>query len=187
MEDIQNDIGPEGQEGGEGSAKGGAKLIRAGSEAKAGENPMRDSHGDGDDEGAGSGPVRAAAGPVLRAGRRAVEGVATGRQAAEGAEALRRQVAEGADVLRQQAVEAAAAAATAIDEAGDGAGADVLREWVNCAQRAYIRNTGALGELLDCRTPDGLLRWQSNLLNETLSDLADTNARILRLLSHKKV
>ena len=182
MEDMQNDAGPESRGNGEGSAKGGAKLIRAGSEAKAGENMMRDSHG------AGSGQVRAAAGPVLRAGRRPVEGVAraTGRQAAEGAEALRRQAAEGADVLRQQAVEAAAAAATGIDEAADdGAGADVLREWVNCAQRAYIRNTRALGELLYCRTPDGLLRWQSNLLNETLSDLADTGARILRLVSHK--
>ena len=78
------------------------------------------------------------------------------------------------------------AEAATVDSADDGGGADVLREWVSCSKRAYIRNTRALGELFYyCWTPYGLLHWQSNLLNETLSDLADTNTRILRLVSRK--
>ena len=173
MEDIQNDAGPKSQGNGEGSAKGGAKLMRAGGEDRGGQNPTPGPSRDGDKQAGGSSPAPAA--PVLRAGRRALEG----------AEELRREAAEGADVLRQQAEEAAAAAAT-VDGADDGGGADVVQEWVSCSKRAYIRNTQALGGLFSCRTPDGLLRWQSNLLNETLSDLADTNTRILRLVSHKK-
>ena len=173
MEDIQNDAGPKSQGNGEGSAKGGAKLMRAGGEDRGGQNPTPGPSRDGDKQAGGSSPAPAA--PVLRAGRRALEGAqAAGREAVEGAEELRREAAEGAE-----------AAATVVDRADDGGGADVLREWVSCSKRAYIRNTRALGELFYCRTPYGLLRWQSNLLNETLSDLADTNTRILRLVSHK--
>ena len=164
MEDMQNDAGLESQGNGEGSAKGGAKLMRAGGEDRGGQNPTPGPSRDGDKQTGGSSPAPAA--PVLRAGRRALEG----------AQAASREALEGAEELRREA---------AVDRADDGGGADVLQEWVSCSKRAYIRNTQALGELLYCRTPYGLLRWQSNLLNETLSDLADTNTRILRLVSHK--
>ena len=174
MEDIQNDAGPESQGNGEGSAKGGAKLMRARGEDRGDENPTPGPSRDGDKRAGGSSPAPAA--PVLRAGRRALEGAqAAGREALEGAEELRREAAEGAE-----------AAATVVDRPDDGGGADVLREWVSCSERAYTRNTRALGELFYyCWTPYGLLHWQSNLLNETLFDLADTNTRILRLVSHK--
>ena len=174
MEDMQNDAGPESQGNGEGSAMGGAKLMRAGGEDRGGaklrraggedrggQNPTPGPSRDGDKRAGGSSPAPAA--PVLRAGRRALEG----------AEELRREAAEGAE------------AAATVDGADDGGGADVVQEWVSCSKRAYIRNTQAMGELFYCRTPYELLRWQRNLLNETLSDLADTNTRILRLVSHK--
>jgi hypothetical protein len=160
-------------------AKGPAKVIRAGGEAKGSQNLQRSGSGDGGNEAAASAPAAAAATaatvPILRAGRSALDGAqAAGRQTVEAAEQARREAAEGAE----EALRAA-------ESAGNRAGGQVLREWLTCAQRAYIRNTGALVGLLYCRTPSSLLQWQSNLLNETAADLSATNARVLQLVSHK--
>jgi hypothetical protein len=43
----------------------------------------------------------------------------------------------------------------------------------------------AVGDLMHCYTLSSLLQWQSNLLSATVVDLAGTNARILRLVTHK--
>ena len=101
-----------------------------------------------------------------------------GRRAAAGAQAVRGQVEEGARALGREALDGAQAAAAAAEDVAAHLGGDMLGEWVSYAQRAYIRNTKAMGELVYCRTPLGLLRWQSNLFNETLSDFTDTNARV---------
>lgn len=155
MEEPQNNPEPQPEGGHEAPVKGPAKVIRAGGEAKA--------------------PAARAAVPILRAGRHAVEG----------AEAAGRTVLEGADEAGQRVVDGVEAAVRAAEEADDGASTQVLREWVHCAQRAYVRNTRALGELLYCRTPYGFLQWQSNLLRETTADLSATNARIVQLVSQK--
>ena len=170
MEEAQNDTSLEGTGGDAGSGKGGAKLIRGGNGADAGSEPTGEAA-----EAQAAEAVAVVAGTIRHAGRRA----------AAGAQAVRGQVEEGARALGREAFEGAQAAAAAAEDVTAPAGGDMLGEWVSYAQRAYIRNTKAVGELLYCRTPHGLLRWQSNLLNETLSDFTDTNARILRLASNK--
>jgi hypothetical protein len=170
MDEAHNETSAEGAGGDAGSGKGGAKLIRGGNGAKTG--PQQS--GDGAEAQAAE-AVSAATGVILHAGRRA----------AAGAEAARLQAEEGAEALGREAVQRAQATAAAAEEVTVGVGGDMLGEWMSYAQRAYIRNAQALGELLYCRTPFGLLRWQSNLFNETLSDFTDTNARVLRLASNK--
>lgn len=164
MEEPQKTPEPKREDDQAAPARSAAKVIRAGVEAKAGQNPLRGGSGDGRDQGTVSAPAAAAAVPILRAGP----------QTLEAAEAAGQQVMEGAED-----------AARAAESADGGAGGQVLREWVTCAQRAYIRNTRALAELLYCRTPSGFLQWQSNLLSETTADLSATNSRILQLVSHK--
>lgn len=166
MEEPQNNPEPQPEGGREAPAKGPAKVIRAGGEAKA--------------------PAASAAVPILRAGRHAVEGAeAAGRTVLEGADEAGQRVVEGADAAGQRVVDGVEAAVRAAEEADGGAGGQVLREWVHCAQRAYVRNVRALSELLYCRTPYGFLQWQNNLLRETTADLSATNARIVQLVSQK--
>ena len=139
MEEPENNAEPKAEHGH--PAKGPAKVIRAGGEAKAGQSLPRDHSGSGGDRRPDSAPAATAAVPILCAGRQAVEG----------AEAARQQAFEGAEAAGQQVLKGAEA---------------------------------AVGELLYCRTPYGLLQWQSNLLRESADDLSATNARILRLVSH---
>ena len=37
----------------------------------------------------------------------------------------------------------------------------------------------------DCYTLPSLLQWQNHLLNATITDLWETNSRVLRLATHK--
>lgn len=164
MEEPETNVEPKAEDGQAAPAKGPPKVIRAGGEAKAGQSLPREQSGSGGDRRPDPAPAATAAVPILRAGRQAVE---------------------GAEAAGQQVLEGAQAAVRAAENADDGAAGQVLREWVSCAQRAYVRNTRALGELLHCRTPYGLLQWQSNLLRESADDLSATNARILRLVSHQ--
>jgi hypothetical protein len=170
MEDTQNDTSPEGTGGDAGSGKGGAKLIRGGNGADASPEPIGEAA-----ETQAAEAAAVVAGTIRHAGRRA----------AAGAQAVRGQVEEGARVLAREALDGAQAAAAAAEDVTVHVGGDMLGEWMSYAQRAYIRNANAMGELLYCRTPFSLLRWQSNLFNETLSDFTDTNARVLRLASNK--
>lgn len=170
MEDTQNDTGREATGGDAGSGKGGAKLIRGGNGADARAEPTG-----GAAEAQAAEAAAVVAGTIRHAGRRA----------AAGAQAVRGQVEEGDRALGREALEGAQAAAAAAEDVAADVGGDMLGAWMSYAQRAYIRNTKAMGELLYCRTPLGLLRWQSNLFNETLSDFTDTNTRVLRLASNK--
>lgn len=170
MEDTQNGPSLEGTGGDAGSGKGGAKLIRGGNGADAGSEPTGQAA-----EAQAAEAAAVVAGTIRHAGRRA----------AAGAQAVRGQVEEGARALGREALDGAQAAAAAAEDVPAHVGGDMLGEWVSYARRAYIRNTNAMGELVCCRTPFGLLRWQSNLFNETLSDFTDTNARVLRLASNK--
>jgi hypothetical protein len=165
MDETQNDMSPEAG-GDAGAGKSGAKLIRGGNGADAGSKPGGEAA-----EAQAAAAASAAAGVILTAGRRAAAGV----------HEVRRQAEDGAEALGREAMQQARAA----EEVAAGVGGTMVGEWMSYAQRAYIRNAKALGELLYCRTPLGLVRWQSNLLGETLSDLKDTNSRILRLASNK--
>lgn len=173
MEEPQSKIDRGNQEHEAGPAKG--EVIRAGSDAAAGQNLTRDIAGDSGDAGPASGSGPTVAGTIRRVGRKALDG----------AEAASRQAFEDAEAAGRKALDGAEAAAQVGEIAAHGAGGQVLWEWASCAQRAYARNTRALGELFSCSTVYGLLQWQSNLLNETLADLTDTNTRILRLVSHR--
>jgi hypothetical protein len=170
MEEPQNETSGEGAGGDAGFSKGGAKLIRGGNGADGGPEPA----GKGAEARAAE-TASAVTGAVLHAGRRA----------AAGAQVARLQAEQGAEAIGREALHGAQTTAAAAEEVAADVGGDMLGELVGYAQRAYLRNTRALSELLYCRTPFGLLRWQSNLLGETMSDLTDTNARILRLSSNK--
>jgi hypothetical protein len=88
-------------------------------------------------------------------------------------------------VLRagQQVLEGAEEAThAAVDESTGG---QVLDQWASFVRRASLRNIQAVGDLMHCYTLSSLLQWQSNLLSATVVDLAGTNARILRLVTHK--
>ena len=149
MEEHQNNT--DGQDTQGDSGEGAPKVIKAGSEAKA--------------------------------GRRVLRGATNGGNPAEAsdhaAEAVRSVVRAG-----QQAVEGGRAATYAVAEESIGGG-KVLDEWASFARRAYLRNTEAVGDLMHCYTPSSLLQWQSNLLSAAVIDWAGTNARILRLVTHK--
>jgi hypothetical protein len=150
MEEHQNNMHVQDSQGD--SGEGTAKVIKAGSEAKAGRRVPR-----GDDSGSGN--------------------LAKGSD--HPAAAVRNVVRAS-----QQAVEAARVATHAVAEESTGGG-KVLDEWASFIERAALRNTQALGDLMDCYTLSSLLQWQSNLLSATVVDWAGTNARILRLVTHK--
>jgi hypothetical protein len=169
MDETQNDMSPEAG-GDAGAGKGGAKLIRGGNGADAGSKPGGEAA-----EAQAAEAASATAGVILQAGRRAAAGV----------HEVRRQAEDGAEALGREAMQGARAGVAAAEEVAAGVGGTMVGEWMSYAQRAYVRNAKALGELLYCRTPVSLLRWQSNLLGETLSDLKDTKSRILRLASNK--
>jgi hypothetical protein len=149
MEEYQNNMDIQDTQGD--SGEGAPKVIKAGSEAKAGRRVLRG-------------------------------GASNGRNPAEAsdhaAEAARSAVRAG-----QQAVEGARAATYAAGES-TGAG-QVLGEWASFARRATLRNAQAVGDLMHCYTLPSLLQWQSNLLSATIVDWVGTNARILRLVTHK--
>ncbi|MCU0893403.1 MAG: hypothetical protein MUD06_03615 [Rhodospirillales bacterium] len=131
--------------------------------------------GAGGDAGSSKGGAR-----LIRGGNSAA-GADAEAQAAETASAVAGSILHAG----RRAAAGTQATVAAAEEAAADVGRDLLDEWLGYAHRAYIRNAQALGELLYCRTPLGLLRWQSNLLGETLSDLKDTNSRVLRLASTK--
>lgn len=138
--------------------EGVAKVIRAGGDA-GGRRLMRAGGGGNGAADAAAAAGKAAAGvaePAMRAGQAAAEGAHAVTEAAE-------EVAEDAEVQTGQA----------------------LKEWAECARRAYLRNTRAMIDLTQCRTVYGLLQWQGNLLTETASDVLHTNSRILRLVLNK--
>jgi hypothetical protein len=95
------------------------------------------------------------------------------------AEAVRNVVRAG-----QQAVEGARVATYAVADESTGGG-KVLDEWASFLKRAMQRNTQALGDLMHCYTFAGLMQWQNHLLNAGITDLRETNSRILRLVTHK--
>jgi hypothetical protein len=123
------------------------------------------------------------AGGEARTGRRVLRGGANGGNQPEAsdhaAEAVRNLVRGD-----QQAVEGTRAATYAVAEESIGGG-KVLDEWTSFIERALERNAQALSDLMDCYTLSSLLQWQSNLLSATLVDWTGTNARILRLATHK--
>ena len=154
MEEHQNNMDTDVQDNQAGSDDGTPKVIKAGSEAKAGRRVLRGGSSNGGNQADGSDHATAeAARSVVRAGQ---------------------QTLEGAEATTHATVDAGEST---------GAG-QVLEEWANFAGRAYLRNTQAVGELMHCYTLSSLLQWQSNLLSVTVVDWVGTNARILRLVMH---
>jgi hypothetical protein len=187
MEEHQNNTDIQDSQGDPG--EGTAKVIKAGSEAKAGRRVLRGATNGGNSAEASDHAAEAARSAV-RASQQAVEAVRVATYAAvdagnpaEGSdhavEAVRNVVRAG-----QQAVEGGRAATYAIAEESTGGG-KVLDEWASFARRATLRNAQAVGDLMDCYTLSSLLQWQSNLLSATVVDWVGTNARILRLVTHK--
>jgi hypothetical protein len=161
------------------------KVIKAGSEAKAGRRVLRGGASNG---GEGSDHAAEAARSVVRAGQQAVEGAraATYAVAANSAEASDHATEATRNVVRagQQAVEGARAATYAAVDESTGGG-KVLDEWASFIKRAMERNTQALGDVMHCYTLPSLLQWQNHLLNATITDLWETNSRILQSVTHK--
>jgi hypothetical protein len=194
MEEHQNNT--DGQNTQADSGEGAPKVIKAGNEAKAGRRVLRASNGGNAAE--GSDHAAEAARNVVRAGQQAVEGVRAATYAADAAanpveasdhatEEAREGATEAArNVVRagQQAVEGARAATYAAVDESTGGG-KVLDEWASFVKRAMQRNTQALGDVMHCYTLPSLLQWQNHLLNATVTDLWETNSRVLRLVTHK--
>ena len=90
-----------------------------------------------------------------------------------------------ASVLRagQQALNRAEATTHATIKRGEVA--NVLDEFAGCATRSALRNVQAVGDLMQVRTLNGLVDWQSSLLNRTLSDWMVTSAKVFSLGSHR--
>jgi hypothetical protein len=180
------------------SGEGTPKVIKAGNEAKAGRRVLRGGTSNGGNAGEGSDHAAEAARNVVRAGQQAVEGVRAATYAAadaanpveasdHAAEAARSGATEAArSVARagQQAVEGVRAATYAAVDESTGSG-KVLDEWANFFKRAMERNTQALGDLIHCYTLPSLMQWQNHLLNATITDLWETNSRILQSVTHK--
>ena len=186
MEEHQNNTDVQGSQGDSGEDT--AKVIKAGSEAKAGRRVLRGATNGGNPAEASDHAAEAARSAV-RASQQAVEAARVATYAAvdagnpaeasdHAAEAVRNVVRAG-----QQAVEGARAATYAAGES-TGAG-QVLGEWANFARRDTLRNAQAVGDLMHCYTLSSLLQWQNHLLNATISDLWKTNSQILRLVTHK--
>jgi hypothetical protein len=193
MEEHQNNTDTDVQDNQADSGDGAPKVIKAGSEAKAGRRVLRGGASDSGNpaEGSDHGATEAAR-SVLRAGQQALEGAGAATYAAVDSS----NPAEGSDqateaarsIVRagQQTLEGAEATTHATVDAGESTGAgQVLGEWANFAERATLRNAQAVGDLMHCYTFSSLLQWQSNLLSATVVDWVGTNARILRLVMHK--
>jgi hypothetical protein len=135
------------------SGNGTPKVMKAGSEAKAGRRVLRSGASDSGNPAEGSDhATEEAARSIVRAGQQTLEG-------------------------------ARAATYAAVDEStGNG---KVLEECASFIKRATHRNAQALGDLMHCYTFPSLLQWQNHLLNATITDLWETNSRILRLVTHK--
>ena len=182
MEEHQNIMDIQDSQGD--SDEGAPKVIKAGSEAKAGRRVLRDASNGGE----GSDHAAEAARSVVRAGQQAVEGAraATYAAAANSVEASDHATEATRNVMRagQQAVEGARAATYAAVDESTGGG-KVLDEWASFFKRATHRNTQALSDLIHCYTLPSLLQWQNQLLNATITDLWETNSRILQSVTHK--
>ena len=182
MEEHQNNMDIQDTQGD--SGKGAPKVIKAGSEAKAGRRVLRDASNGGESSDHATEATRS----VVRAGQQAVEGAraATYAAAANSAEASDHATEATRNVMRagQQAVEGARAATYAAVDESTGGG-KVLDEWASFIKRAMQRNTQALGDVMHCYTLPSLLQWQNHLLNATITDLWETNSRVLRLATHK--
>lgn len=174
------------------SGNGEPKVMKAGSEAKAGRRILRSDANNGGNSAEGFDHAAEAARNVMRAGQQTLEGARAATYAAVDSG----NPAEGSDhateaartVMRagQQALEGGRAATYAVAEASDSKGAgQVLEELANCVGRAYHRNIQAVSDLKHCYTFQSLLQWQSNLLNAAITDWMNTNARILQLVTHK--
>ena len=150
MEEHQNNMDIQDSQGDPG--EGAPKVIKAGSEARAGRRVLRGGGANGGNPARASDHAAEAVRSVVRAGPQAVEG---GR-----------------------------VATYAVAEESTGGG-KVLDEWTSFIERALERNAQALSDLMDCYTLSSLLQWQSNLLSATIVDWVGTNARILRLATHK--
>lgn len=138
------------------------------------------------DKGAGSGdgtPKVIKAGSEAKAGRRVLRGATNGGNPAEASDHAA-EAARSAVQASQQAVEGGRAATYAVAEESTGGG-KVLDEWASFIKRAMQRNTQALGDVMHCYTLPSLLQWQNHLLNATITDLWETNSRVLRLVTHK--
>jgi hypothetical protein len=188
MEEHQNNMDIQDTQGD--SGEGAPKVIKAGSEARAGRRVLRGGGANGGNPARASDHAAEAARSAVRASQQAVEAVRVATYAAvdagnpaEGsdhaAEAVRSVVRAG-----QQAVEGTRAATYAVAEESIGGG-KVLDESASFIERAMDRNAQALGDLMHCYTLSSLLQWQSNLLSATIVDWVGTNARILRLATHK--
>jgi hypothetical protein len=187
MEEHQNNTDIQDSQGD--SGEGAPKVIKAGSEARAGRRVLRGGANGGNPARASDHAAEAAR-SAARAEQQAVEGARAATYAAvdagnpaEGSdhavEAVRNGVRAG-----PQAVEGARVATYAVAEESTGGG-KVLDESASFVRRATLRNAQALGDLMDCYTLSSLLQWQSNLLSATVVDWVGTNARILRLVTYK--
>jgi hypothetical protein len=172
------------------SGNGTPKVMKAGSEAKAGRRVLRGGANNDGNPAEGSDHATEAARSVVRAGQQTLEGARAATYAAvdsgnpaEGSdhatEAARSIVRAG-----QQTLEGARAATYAAVDESTGNG-KVLDECASFIKRATHRNAQALGDLMHCYTFPSLLQWQNHLLNATITDLWETNSRILRLVTHK--
>jgi hypothetical protein len=157
MDEHQNNMETGSQDEGAGSGAGKPKVMRAGGEAKSNRQAPR---GNGSSEEKASERADAAevSPAILRAGQQAVKSAGA-------------------------ATETAARVSERMDECIGGG--EALSEWTSFARRAYHRNTQAMAELRGCYTLFHLLQWQTNLLNATVSDWVETNARILQQVTHK--
>ena len=160
MEEHQNTMETGSQDEGAGSSEGKPKVMRAGSEAKSERRILRGSGASngGNLPAVSDNDTAEAARTILRAGQQAKEGA-------------------------EDAVHVAARVSERMGEGMDGG--EALSAWTSFAGRAYHRNTQAMAELRGCYTVFHLLQWQTNLFNATVADLWNTNARILRLVTHK--
>jgi hypothetical protein len=205
MEEHQNNTDVQDTQAGSGN--GASKVMRAGSEAKSGRRVLRSggASNDGNQPDVADHATDEAARSIVQAGQQALEGAKAATHATD--EAAQSVVRAGQQTLGrtgaavyattneaaqsvvragQQALEGAEAATHAAAEASDSKGAgQALEELANCVGRAYHRNIQAVSDLMHCYTFQSLLQWQSNLLNATITDWTDTNARILQLVTHK--
>ena len=140
------------------------------------------------DEGAGSGegkPKVMRAGGEAKSNRQALRGNGSSEEKASersGATEAARTIVRAGQQAKEGAEDAVHVAARVSESMGGG---QVLGEWTSFAGRAYHRNTQAIAELRGCYTVFHLLQWQTNLLNATVSDWVETNARILQQVTHK--
>ena len=143
-----------------------------------------DTHVQNDSSGDGAAKV-IRSGTEAKPGRRVLRGGGgNGGDQAQGSDYGTTEAARSIMRAGQQTLEGAEAATYAAVEESTGGG-QVLDEWASFVRRATLRNTQAWGELMHCYTVPSLLQWQTNLLNATVIDVWNTNARILQSVTYK--